>query len=366
MSMLSMLKQTTRPVYAPEVGNGTPAPEATVKDIAIEARHARAHEFVEFMGDDIEEKIVETADAVETVKRNPLVVMFMLQDKFNGQGNVPNLDDYPVPGSKTGDNADVYDVKVKNAAGEMKSAKGSFWKDVANDMDEAKAVKLQLDAVNAKTGRWNVGADETSATEFRRIQEKRKLETRLTAIRSCVTKAASLHFQFKALDACSGVKYTFATDTVDGQEVLANVTSPVTVYDPAKPGTFEAMSVGQFLQLDPSEAATNGGTYSALIKTLGRDGGNGQGGTDKNKVKPIAGIDQFEMIAAEMAAFMDDKKNEAALAKSLSAKDSDDFVLTLGDLCTGLDVVWTRIQDRYTNLKIAQEKADSKAKRDAA
>jgi hypothetical protein len=67
------------------------------------------------------------------------------------------------------------------------------------------------------------------------------------------------------------------------------------------------------------------------------------------------------MVVAELAAFMSEKKNEAAVAKALAAKDSDDFVLSIGDLCTSFDVVWTRIQDRYTNLKIAAEKADRAA-----
>jgi hypothetical protein len=349
-----MLKSNTA-LKAPEMEQGT-AEDKSTKSVTIAQVRADAALFASQMGADIVDTIVETMDAAETVKRNPLLIMFKLEDRFDGKDGRRNLSDCPVPGSKTGNNPDHVEDKEKNAAGELKAVKTSFWREVAHSMEEGKAIKALLADVNGKVGRWEVGS-EGAATEWRRVQEKKRLESRLGSLTTTVRKAASLYFQVQDIQALPHVEITFGTDVDgDGDTVLANVTSPVTIYDPKKPGTFETMSVGQFLQLDPKEAATNGGTYSALIKTLGREGGNGQGDVG-GKIRPIKSLDDLLSMLDEIAVYLDQttdegKKHAAALAKAMANPNTgDDAVLSVCNAAEVLDAPSTRVRDRFMDIQ---------------
>jgi len=359
MSMLNALRNSTAPVNAPETGNGTPEAEDKTEHSATIAQVRKdAALFASQMGEQITDTIVDTVNADEKRKRNPLMIMFMLEDRFDGTEGRRKLSDCPIPGSKTGNNPDVIEDKEKNAQGESVSVRTAFWREVAYAMEEGRAIKAQLADVNGKVGRWEIGAEGVSATEWRRVQEKKRLDNRLTGLVTVVRKSVSLYFQWQSVAALPGVEVQFALDENEDGSQTVTATSPVTVYDPKKPGTFETMSVGQFLQLDAEEAKDNGGSYSDLIKTLGREPASGTGDTG-SKIKPVKSLDDLLSMLDEIAVYLDQstdegKKHAAALAKLMAnPKTGDDAVLSVCNAAEVLDAPSTRVRDRFIDIQNA-------------
>lgn len=357
MSMLSTLRNSTAPVHAPETGNGTSEVEDKTEHSATIAQvRADAALFASQMGEQIIDTIVDTVNADEKRKRNPLMIMFMLEERFDGTDGRRKLSACPIPGSKTGNNPDMIEDKETNAAGDKVAVRTAFWREVAYAMEEGRAIRTQLVDVNGKTGRWEIGADGVTATEWRRIQEKKRLDSRLTGLVAVVRKSVSLYFQWQSVASLPGVEVNFALDENEDGSASVTATSPVTIYDPKKPGTFETMSVGQFLQLDADEAKDNGGTYSALVKTLGREPGQGQGDTG-SKIKPIKSLDDLLSMLDEIAVYLDQttdegKKHVAALAKVMANPNTgDDAVLSVCNAAEVLDAPSTRVRDRFIDIQ---------------
>jgi hypothetical protein len=305
--------------------------------------------------------VTSVLDAGETTKRGPLDLMQRMTEAGI------DLDKLPVPGEKTGNNPDIYDGTRLNDKGEWKAYKGSHIKDAVLKTKEGSALVEAITAVNSKAGKW------ADCGDIRRDSEKKVLEARRNAMVSLYSRAIKLNHWFNKIGDLPGVDWEPVTDTVmvDGKptEQPARTTSPIVVYNPAKRSEFETMSVGQFLQLDPDEAKEQGGTYTALIRTLGREGGSGQGdtGTKTPRIKNIEGLlSALNDISSYLDPETDEgQKNQAKLAVFMANKKlGDDVIETVGDAAMALDHLSTVIMTRYADMKAreAGNNGDKRAK----
>jgi hypothetical protein len=267
--------------------------------------------------------------AKETTRRGPIVIMNFLRTVYG-----ETLHTFPVPGSTeaVGNRpADKYSVKTKNAKGVTTSRTKSKLDDFADSLPFGKDTQDHLERIANQSGEYAPAKCGPKLLE----SSKTKYTQRQSGLRTLIKQSVGLDQQFEAVNLLAGCEAVFVMDTViqDGKEVevIANTTQPICVQHVTKRDKFQTMSVTSFLSLDVDAAKEAGGTYEALIGTIGK-------GATATADKPINpdyttwSAAQFEAILAKVAHYLEDEDKAGAIYKRLKEKDAASFIRTLGDL----------------------------------
>ena len=307
----------------------------------------------------------DTVIAGELVKRGPVLAVVELLRIHGGdwQKVVPcSFDDYPVVDSPwVGEqgNSDKYPTYSTSAKGKRITSEGSWWNDYADTMPDAKAAIEALSAIAlADAGDPKATEPYRTMGKTLRATEKRLHTDRRNAIRATVKKAARVRARMLEIvrDFPAVTTGFLSVKNKDKTVTLARTTSPIYISDKENPMVGEGFSVTGYLGLNLVKAQQDGGTYDAVVTSTTK------AASTPTALPKIEGVEMLEQYLAEVTAWIDDKANGAAFAKALAAKDSDDFVVTIGDLFTGLDSTKGRWLARYTRLKNAEnEKAEKEA-----
>jgi hypothetical protein len=147
-------------------------------------------------------------------------------------------------------------------------------------------------------------------------------------------------------------------------EVMARVASPLFIADRKQQVNATALSVSQFLSLDVDTAiAKDGGSYASLLATMSRESGEEEG-VDLDLDMDMVTSNVFPQLLT----FMESVDNQRALRKMLNSKkpeDSDDLLLTLGNLSIELSGIFAPMEQRF-NALVAKQRAQATAERAAA
>ena len=325
----------------------------TVSHIAIQ-RHA--DEIIEILAEDVDfvQHSEAAIDAQEETKRSAYVIMRDLERAL-GAEKMLNL---PVPGSgPSGNNPDKYSFTDKNAKGDTVTKQGSFYGYLFDQSPSGERITANLNLLQV-VKEAKIEADVPADNKYRDLighqsditAEINKWNARRVYGRGLYRRAASLFMQAEAIKTVPGVKLGFIDVRGPNMIVVSDNSNP-----PASWAKQSVMSIGAFLKLDADAAKVNGGTYDALMATNAR---GTRGSADHKAIDVTAS--NFEDVAAGLAIFSNRDKFSAWLLKELAKEGSDDLLMTVGDICMGLDPVWTAIEKRYYDLK-KQSVKDNKA-----
>jgi len=305
----------------------------------------------------------ETVAAGELVKRGPVLALAELLRLHGGDwknvSKVCAFDDYPVVDSPwVGEqgNSDKYPTYSTSGKGKRITSEGSWWNDYADTMpDAAKAIEALAGITMAEKNDPKAPINYRTMGKTLRNSEKNTQTLRRNAVRATIKKAAKVRARMITIDRdFPAVKTGFLPDGKGGG--IARTTAPLYISDATAPLNGETFGVTGYLGLNLVKAAQDGGSYDAVVTSTTK------APSAPTTVAKIEGVEMLEQYVAEVGAWLDDKANGAAFAKALAAKDSDDFVLTIGELFTALDSTKGRWITRYTKLKMASiEKAEKEA-----
>ncbi len=248
--------------------------------------------------------------------------------------------------------------------GESKETTGDFYFDLFETMPQGVRITKEIEGIDLAVAGGKAGPIPEQYEGWTNVQlssQRKRLVGQRTTGRGLLKRTFKLAFQQSAVAALPGVIVELVMDKdKDGKETVSNSTYPIAVFNKEKVTDFRTLSVSSFLSLKPKVALDKGGTFAALIGTMGR-----------NANDPALGIKvdakNVESVIAGLAHFAE--ANIGLIAKAVNtkeAKDSDDLVLSLHDMVHALQPILAATKNRYDGLVLAQSAADDAAKAKAA
>ncbi len=285
---------------------------------------ARAASFAAIVGadDTFNKDVSDYNEAKTTVQVGPLWVMLDLLAiegldlmQFPYPDTVEGKTNHPAGPAK-------YSLPVKGDAG-TKPVTFDWYKSFCATLPEGKRIKhimTQIGLAKALSGE-KAEPEYVNMPVHERDQVLKDATSEFSALVNVVKKAVRLNYQYEAANELPGVVVEWRKDK---EGSVKRTQHPVAIRDKADRDDFTNATITSFLGFNIEEAAENGGTKAALLATAGRD-------TDEdedNDIGIIANAEQYESYTAEAAAAVEDDKFVASVYAGLSAKDSDDFLLS--------------------------------------
>lgn len=338
----ALLATTCMALLAPATEAGTAEPGHNSIAIADSIRELAA-EMAEIANQDDALALLttEALDAGETVKRSPLTIMVRLQKDFGDK-----LNTWPVPGSKGGDNPDVYTTKEMNAKKEWVDKPHAFYKDLVADLAEGEAILETIAELDVADNTPEKGKKEHVELGTLGIQQARSMmRQRFDAMVELYRSAMRLHHKIAELHENFGdvVKVDYSRDK--DKVTPKKATLPLFIQDIAEPTKAKAFGVKAFTNLNVAKAKAKGGDYFAIVSSGGRQGGEGQGAGDDDAEGFSVSGENFDDTTAAYANFWDDVDNVQIVYKELNAKDkagnhvSDELLLSLATIAENTSAI---------------------------
>lgn len=329
----------------------------TYADITAVKGHTQAVAFARKGGDVLSKAFHDIADAKEMERRGPIVIMVTLESIFS-EAEAAAI---PVVGSKQGETGnlpyDKYTATVKTADGERK-VPGSWFTDVVKASAEGERIVLRIQQLNdaaTPAGAAEAPEDIRKLSFIQRAQEKKRLQERVSNMRTALTKGAMLWHQLEAVNGMNPNRVIAKLPIDADGNVIGNF---IRVTDPSDAEQLELYNVGGFLQLDPEKAALDPdkGTIASLKVTAAR-APRKAATTGKAVTVPTNANDALTIFNV-MATWLDNstdqgQKSYAQLLTLVSKEgtEGDEAVISVGKVCLALDGIWNVINKRYTMLE---------------
>lgn len=235
---------------------------------------------------------------------------------------------------------DQYKYSIKNADGTTTPVSGSFWRDVANDLPEAKEIFASIDRMKKR-------AAERSGNKKPNADMLKKLTANIESIVKAVRTAARLYYQLARINSeCGPVEayhYLVTVRDEDGNAVKDENGKVVKDYTrskfpiyigstentaEAKDNEWEFYSVSQVLAFKVDKAKANGGGFTALINSSSR-----VKEPEGSKV-PNATMDNLPAFIANLGLMLDDADNQKTIQKV--CEKNHELLLALSDMSDNL------------------------------
>jgi hypothetical protein len=315
----------------------------------------------------------------EDIARGALLVLFAVQAWLGDK-----VSDLPRPGTKQSnkDNNPEFCFEEKSTAnGGTRKMETSCYAAMFRNMpgaDGGKALTEQYDEVmKAFQGKADAKAELTAIGKPTLLRMRNRLRSAISNGVTLLRNALKVQHAIWDIQALEHVDLEFATETNAKGESVVCRTEPFTVFSTVKGerDKIRPLSVPTLLRLSPEKAKENGGTFTALMNTLNREGD-----TSKSFLPPIENVGQFEQVIAELAAFLTTEGGEQNIKRLNEIKracdpkntENDGFVVSFVDMFDAIDGVANSpdMRNRYNVAKDRlnkaigakeQSKADDKA-----
>lgn len=323
------------------------------------------------------------AKAREDWQGGPLYTLMALRATYSPE----ELDEFPVPGSETGNNPDKFSITVQN--GDKRSTrKTTFYAQFTRATGSGKALLQRLEwlerAADKGAVKDGIPEDISDMTPEQRVSHKSFCDNRLNTMTQAYKKAMDLHFKFNAVNEYADNitaepiwEEGYSPDDVDDLFACRVVPTaePIAVWMAVegKPPRWEPFSIGAFLKLNPAKATEKGGGFKHLIesgivkKAPGGGATTPQGAASEDIT--IKTVDRGLGVAVEFHRwFMEilgerDKAEYGRLVQATGKKDADEYVVSfvelkniLNDYCRD-----NKLDARYVKLKQAHSELVAKA-----
>lgn len=313
----------------------------------------------------IVQDLQEQVNAKEVSQRGALVLMLHIEKEYAKE----QLASFPRPGSKDGNNPDIYEYQETKSDGGKTARKTNFYKEFTLSMDIAKKVNAMLADINAASNGEKTETNEAFARMGKpdlKAQQGRFEQQKNTLVQA-VKKAFQLRFQIEDMKSVDGINVRFASKKdEDGNKVLANTTMPIILEDSEDPSRFDVLSIPSFLGLSIEKAKKSAewqkDKWAAIKNSGSRDGKKGSG---KAKAETVGNIDEATSMVGVLASYFEDDSKVALLLKKLNGKDNSDHLLlsvfSLAEQMNAYIVNNPELKARYERLVLA-ESASAPAK----
>lgn len=243
----------------------------------------------------------------------------------------------------------VYDYYPERKVGGEKVPAGYRWNDIADGLNNENI--LEKERISKYMSKKTEAAERQAipgAAQYREMT-RAQLDSRGTtardrqnAYRTQVKKGFLLHLQITRIQQdYPAVEVSFDTISDEPGAALSDTTTPIILTNASKKIIGEAWSVNSFLRINVDKALADpvqGGTYDALLASAAKDDepetlvGDG-GGVD------LISNEQADDYIAQLARFVDGKRGVESLTHMLTAKGSDELLLSLADFFYTVDGV---------------------------
>jgi len=213
------------------------------------------------------------ADAKQEMAGGPVKVLIALRTIYGD-----DLDGFPRPGEKEGNNRDEITVDV-TVNGETKAKKTTFYTVFADNTPAGKkivdTIAMIKRAGNPEAMKDGIPEHITELVASGGADRQLKyLETRRQTFRASIKRAMELVFQFNAMAEVPLVECSpIWEDGKEGEETIASQT-PIQVWQMNEDGKrvkyTKDLTVSTFLKIDAKRAAELGGGFKNVMKTLER------------------------------------------------------------------------------------------------
>lgn len=370
------------------------AEQPIVKDVSIAGSHAKlARDMADVIKNDseINARVKLTIVSGEEVKRGPLALCLLMENRYNKTGSNMTLAMFPDHDAKGWEQTIEHDdgTKEKIAASDnpaqwkrkvdKKMVTFDFYQVYADDTVFGEECAGALEACqNAQAKFKEAGSAKGIASytttsgevlEFSKMTghdidaETRTWSQRRSRLAGQYRAAVRLHKQIAKLSEYDGINLTVAKRP-DG--TLKRVTSPITIQDANDLGEYKQFTPMSLLNLDIDKAVNNGSTYESLMTTIKKaqpdDGG-------EKLVESIKSAKTADEYVAELVSYLQKKKpsGEFAFNVYLNEKDKDgvfvhdDLLLSCRTLSDILDSILSKHERRLGELDEAgsEEKTGS-------
>lgn len=307
--------------------------------------------------DKTDDKFAEVAEAALVADETKVATPVMLCEQLiRIHGNDLYL--MPMPGSKEDDVKksnrpwcyDRYRRSKKDKNGGESLRPASYWGDYAERSSEGKRISAIADAISAAQAKnWSFpGAKEFEKKAPRTLSVLLKRQDhRMKGLTSKLQRAFKLAVMQYRVNELEHVFWEYVSD--DETDERLTTKSPIRIVNKHKPrDQWYDMTVTEFLSLNPTAAASRGGTYEALRQTIGGDKTGGASGgsnsdnpaTITDKVLELIGsaganvpmprtLAQYESFLAQVLNYGQTSDGYEAIVKFIASDKSDDFLLTL-------------------------------------
>lgn len=239
------------------------------REAIAKTRDSLITELSKLITDDVNAIVVRIDAAAKDAKSGP----FDILEWFRSNIDADELAKFPRPGSKLGDNPDIY-KEVYFRDGNKKFKPTSFYlKFFLNAFPEgqriAKTMRMIELAGNEKADHTEIPQDIRDLNPIQLDAMKKDLTDQQNRGVRSIRDAIALHMQFELVNELPGVT---AEPELDDNGHVAKIAKPILVYDTNKPRqVWGHYSISGFMQFDPEKAAELGGTFDALKLTAKRE-----------------------------------------------------------------------------------------------
>lgn len=275
----------------------------------------------------INQEMASQVQAKEVTQRGALVLMLAMEAEYGKE----RIASFPRPGSKDGNNPDIYEYQETKSDGGKSAKKTNFYKEFVLSMTIAERVVATLADITAAQNGEKTETNDAFARMGKADLEAQaeRFQQQKTNLIASVKKAMQLHFQIADFRAIEGVNIRYASKKDDnGNKVLANTTFPIILEDSEDLSRFDVLSIPQFLSLSIEKAKKSADwtkdKWAALKNSGSRDTKKGNG---KNKAVTVGNIDDAAAMIGTLAGYLEDDGKVALLLKKLNGKENSDHLL---------------------------------------
>lgn len=335
--------------------------------IAIRAENmaaalAASKEFTKFVDDLFGKKI--------DVERGALDVLFHFRTIYGKK-----LKDFPIVGSKGGNNPDLYQGEYTKADGTKGTKEMSFYTTFAMSLPSYIAATAQRELIKLagqKPVPANVPQEYRGKTAWFLDGKDRVFKNKQTTIKAWCVTAMTLEQNLERINSELGtkVKATLVSHkNANGKEEPAPgivdcfMVGDYSNGDASLFAAHETLTISKFKGLDIDEAKANGGTYDALMATIKRAPKK-----DETATAGVGTFDQLQNAWALTLAFVETlkTKEQRDMLHNKIAADKEGFLETVFDLKDTLidickDVTLQKIYARHMTAKRLKEAAEADA-----
>lgn len=297
--------------------------------------------------------VTESAKASDKKRREAIEVLCDLRDTF-GWDNIAAI--FPVPKSEKGTN---FPDRMQEQNDEGKWVWTSFYAKVADTLPDVTAAMDKVALLQAAKDSKATEANPYQAWHGARIEsEMARLRGWRSGTVTLLRKAVSVYLKLTEIaDKLPKVRASIQWEDESlpiEERVFFPTNKPLYIQDANSQGHVKPFSVSSFLQLKVDTAVQNGGTFGALLNTVGKKTpAAGQGKTSKYKVP--TNIPQYVDNLQGIAGYADyadkanggDKRTAAFLAACAGEK-GEENVLAVISAYNSLDYLMSQLGDRAT------------------
>lgn len=287
--------------------------------------------------------------AKDTWDGGPIAILTAVMEDYSED----QLNSFPDPDIKTGNNPSVYMVPVyKEGKRQPKDKEINFYSRFADGRPASAAILTRIEWVvragNDKMKKDDIPSDILDMNADKRDQHKTVLQRKLTNNRQAVVNAFKLLFKIKAVNALPGCSAFIIPGEEEG--TFENLIHVNTTVKGRETQDYDNLSISTFNKLDVAKAVEGGGTYKSLMATKKRQQ---QEGENEGEAKPqlIRTIDTLQARTTDYAEYFEtiqaakDKADWMLLLKTLGPKGpagSEQFKLELFSIHSALSAIYNQ------------------------